>query len=321
MTQLTRVLETYGISGVMDGFQFGDFKRAWEERFTEDPPLDLDCFTNEPGASARDKFESTLLDCQARIEYLQEELAQQEFIAEYLTIAIESKGALELDPLSESTAPTSSLLRRRCEYDSPTPSVRDRKEDVVDGVQETDIDTVTDVEMKFCETRLSTTDSTNASPKWTKQDSEELKNVHFSTISVSSNTSDIISFDNGSASSYVSSPDMTMLRRDRDTVMSNALDSPVVCPPPQAYKEERIYDEPFAVVKGEVDESAESSDEEPVYYNVLLMKHQSMAASHGPVYANAGVLEKKRGEMTAKSCRGKHSPSKLDTSLSPSGTQ
>ena len=310
---LTCLLEPYGIAVVMDGFEFGDFKRAWGERFTEEPPLELDCFTSEPGVSARDKFESTLLDCKARIEFLQEELAQQEFVSEYLTIALQSKYGL--DSLPESPAPAA--MYTPTGTGSPIGSAVER-DAAKDKVEETDIDAVTDVDVKY--TRLS---STNLSPKWTVEDSEELKQVRFSAFS---DISHVTSSDTDSPSGIGSSPDV-MLQRDRDTVRSNALDSPVVCPPPQAYAEERIYDEPFAVVKGEVDESAESSDEEPVYYNVLLMKHQSMATSHAPVYANTSVLEKKRADMAAKcltdrtssTSSGMYSPSKLDTSLSPTG--
>ena len=312
--RLTCLLEPYGTAVVMDGFEFGDFKRAWGERFTEEPPLELDCFTSEPGVSVRDKFESTLLECKARIEYLQEELAQQEFVAEFLTSALQSK--YELDSLPQCPAPPT--MYTPTGTGGPRGSAVDR-DAARDKVEETDIDAVTDADVKY--KRLS---STNVSPQWTLEDSERLKQAHFSTFS---DISHVTSSDTDTPSGIRSSPDV-MLQRDRDSVKSNALDSPVVCPPPQAYAEERIYDEPFAVVKGEVDESAESSDEEPVYYNVLLMKHQSMAASHvPPVYANTNVLEKKRADLaalcltdrTSSTSSGMYSPSKLDTSLSPTG--
>ena len=312
--RLTCLLEPHGIAVVMDGFEFSDFKRAWGEHFTEEPPLELDCFSTEPGVSARDKFESTLLDCKARIEFLQEELAQQEFVAEFLTSALQSK--CELDSLPQCPAPPAMYTP------TGTGSLRGSAVDrdaAKDKVEETDIDAVTDADVKH--KRLS---STNVSPQWTLEDSQELKQAHFSTFS---DISHVTSSDNDSPSGIRSSPDV-MLQRNRDSAKSNALDSPVVCPPPQAYAEERIYDEPFAVVKGEVDESAESSDEEPVYYNVLLMKHQSMVASHAPIYANTSVLEKKRADIAAlcltdrtssTSSGGMYSPSKLDTSLSPTG--
>ena len=297
MTYWACASETCGISGVMDGFKFGDFKRAWEERFTEDPALELDCFNSELGVSDRDKFELALRDCRARITYLQDELTQQEFIAAFLTVALQGEGDLD-SPLKKPAVSVNSSFRSDSDTENSVDNVSDRISAVVNSVTaDTDPSTFTTRDTNYHETRFSSTRQSNLSHQWTQQDSEALKIAYCS--SIYSNISDCRS------SGPLLSPDVSM----GDSSASSPFVSPVVR---QEYKEERIYDEPFAVVRGELDrdESVESSDEEPVYYNVLLMKHQSQAAHHAPVYANSKVLLEKHAEMSRSTSSEKDSSCK-----------
>ena len=282
----------------MDGFKFGDFKRAWEERFTEDPALELDCFNSEPGVSDRDKFELALRDCRARIAYLQEELTQQEFIAAFLSVALRGEADSDTSVTSLDKLAFSSSFRSVSDTENSVDS--DRIRAVIDSVTaDADPRTFTDNDTNCRETRLSSNRQSNLSHQWTQQDSEALKKAYCS--SIYSNISDCRS------SGTRLSPNVSMQRQDSST--SSPFVSPVMR---QDYQEERIYDEPFAVVRGELDrdESVESSDEEPVYYNVLLMKHQSQAAHHAPVYANSKVLLEKHAEMSRNASSEKDSPCK-----------
>ena len=92
-------------------------------------------------------------------------------------------------------------------------------------------------------------------------------------------------------SHHVSVPDKPSPSLRREVAAGSPVMSTFKPPPPSAQpradtsldvplpamQEERIYDEPIAVVKSEIgDDGSDSSDDEPLYYNILLMKQHKM---------------------------------------------
>lgn len=66
--------------------------------------------------------------------------------------------------------------------------------------------------------------------------------------------------------------------------------------------DEVIYDEPIPVSKSDAESESSSEDEDPIYYNILLMKHQSLnhvSMNAETIYASVD-LQKKKLEQNAK---------------------